>query len=325
MHILVTGGAGYIGSNVVKALITTGYQVTILDNLSSGSRDNLLPQAEFIYGDICHIPSLQRACKKQIDAIIHLAAQKSVAHSMKDPSSYADTNIIGSIHLINQMVNYNIRFIVFSSSAAVYGIPHYIPIDETHPTHPTNFYGFTKLTIEQLLEWYSSRKEILVASLRYFNAAGQDPEGSPPGIERNSNNLLPVILQVAIGIRSQLEIFGDDFKTTDGTGVRDYIHVSDLAQAHVKALEYLVKEKKNITVNLGTEKGISVKEMLHIARDITHSTIPATVRPRREGDPASLIACSKHAYTLLKWKPQFTDTAFIIKSAWSQWMALQKK
>ena len=208
-------------------------------------------------------------------------------------------------------------YCVFSSSAAVYGEPKYLPIDEKHPCSPENYYGFTKLEIERLLAWYDRLKNIRFAALRYFNAAGYDPAGRITGLERNPANLLPVVMEVAAGIRQRLEIFGNDYDTPDGTCIRDYIHVSDLADAHVLAFEHLVKNKKSFIVNLGSENGISVKTMVEKAREITGRPIPAVVAPRRKGDPAKLIASSKEAQKLLGWKARASDVATLLSSTWN--------
>jgi UDP-glucose 4-epimerase len=211
----------------------------------------------------------------------------------------------------------NLRYCVFSSSAAVYGEPKYLPIDEAHPKNPENYYGFTKLEIERFLEWYGRLKGLTFAALRYFNAAGYDPSGRIRGLERNPANLLPVVMEVAIGMRKELQIFGNDYETPDGTGVRDYVHVSDLADAHVRAFDYLTTNNNSLVVNLGSENGISVKEMVDKARKITGKPIPAHIVPRRPGDSAKLIASSGLANKLLGWKAKYSDAETLLSSTWS--------
>lgn len=315
MKILIIGGAGYIGSHVTGAFLEKGETVVVYDNLSSGLRENLFPEAAFIHGDIMDIPRLtssMRGC----DAIIHLAALKAAGESMVLPGKYATNNICGTINIINSAVECDIKYIVFSSSAAVYGEPEYSPIDEQHPTKPENFYGFTKLEIERLLDWYDRLLGLRSASLRYFNAAGYDVKGRIGGLERNPANLLPVIMEVATGKREKLLIFGDDYPTRDGTGVRDYIHVNDLADAHVSALDFIATKDKSLTVNLGSETGVSVLEMLETARKITGKPIPAETTKRRPGDPAELVASSKEAKAVLNWAARYSSVESLIATSW---------
>jgi len=316
MHILIIGGAGYIGSHVTRAAAEKGHRITVFDNLATGARMNLFPGNAFIHGDILDYPVLLAAMRDSVDAVIHLAAAKAAGESMIRPEKYARNNLIGTINILNAMTEAGVSRFVFSSSAAVYGEPRYLPIDEEHPTDPMNFYGFTKLEIERLLGWYSKLRGIHAACLRYFNAAGYDPEGSVRGLEQNPANLLPVIMEVAAGIRNHLDIFGNDYDTPDGTGVRDYVHVTDLAVAHVAALDYLTKHTKDITVNLGSESGISVQEMVDTARHVTGMEIPATVVPRRAGDPARLVASSSRAAELLGWHARYSDAETLVRTSW---------
>ncbi len=315
MKVLVIGGAGYIGSHVVKALRSAGYAVVVFDNLSSGLRENLRADASFIHGDIL-IPGAVLSALYGVDAVIHLAAFKAAGESMLQPEKYAVNNIAGTINILNAMSDAGVKHLVFSSSAAVYGEPEYLPIDEDHPTRPENFYGYTKLEIEQLLAWYDTLKEIRSSSLRYFNAAGYDPEGDIRGLEQNPANLLPVIMEVAIGKRSTLSVFGDDYETPDGTGVRDYIHVTDLADAHVRALKYTVENDLSLTVNLGSEHGLSVMDVLQAARSISGREIPATISDRRPGDPARLVASAKRARVALGWVPRYSDLNTLVQTSW---------
>jgi UDP-glucose 4-epimerase len=316
MNILVIGGAGYIGSHVAREFLDKGHKITVYDNLSSGTRDNLFADEQFIHGDIMDYTSLLRATKHGFDAIIHLAASKAAGESMVYPEKYAVNNISGTINIVNAAVESNIKYIVFSSSAAVYGEPAYLPIDEKHPTEPENFYGYTKLDIEHLLHWYDKLKDLRVACLRYFNAAGYDVKGRIHGLEQNPANLIPVVMEVAAGTRKELQVFGNDYETPDGTCIRDYVHVSDLAAGHVAALDYIGKNNKSLTVNLGSENGFSVLEMLEAARRITGKPIPSRIVGRRAGDPAKLTASSKLAHELLGWTSHHSDAETLIKTTW---------
>ncbi len=316
MKILVIGGAGYIGSHVVREFLDQGAEVTVFDNLSSGLRINLFPEAAFIHGSILDPEALRSVMAEGFDSLVHLAAFKAAGESMLKPEKYSVNNLTGTLNILNAASEAGIKRIVFSSSAAVYGEPEYLPIDEEHPTNPENYYGFTKLEIERILAWYDQLKGIRFAALRYFNAAGYDAEGRVPGLEQNPANLLPVIMEVAAGTRAQLKIFGDDYDTPDGTGVRDYVHVSDLAKAHYQAYRYLEGKDESLTVNLGSEEGLSVKEILETARRITGKEIPAEVVDRRPGDPAKLVASSGKAEELLKWKAATSDVESLVASSW---------
>ena len=322
MNILVVGGAGYIGSHVVRELLDQNYNVIVYDNLSSGSRKNLFKETDFIQGDILDHVSLENVLQNNsIDAVFHFAAFKAAGESMINPQKYAENNINGTLNLLNSITKFKINNFIFSSSAAVYGEPQYLPIDEKHKTDPQNFYGFTKLEIERFLKWYDQLCNLKYAALRYFNAAGYDDKNRIKDIEKNPQNLLPSVMEVASGTRDKLLIFGDDYPTVDGTGVRDYIHVTDLAKAHVQALNYLITQKKSITVNLGSETGISVKQILDTARKITGKTIPAIITDRRNGDCASLYATSKTAERLLNWKVQHSTLENLVLSTWNQYQA----
>lgn len=316
MKVLVVGGAGYIGSHVSWELLSQGHEVTVFDNLSSGDRINLNPESHFIHGNILDPLAIRQALKNQ-EAVIHLAAFKAAGESMIDPGKYAWNNIAGTIGLLNAMVEQGVNLLVFSSSAAVYGEPQYLPLDENHPTIPENFYGQTKLEIEKLLQWYAKLKGLKWAALRYFNAAGYDNQLRIRGLEQNPANLLPIIMEVAVGKRPQLGVFGDDYPTRDGTCIRDYIHVTDLATAHVKSLDKLAHGADNILVNLGSENGVTVLEMLQTARRITGKPIPARIEGRRPGDPASLVASSALAQKTLNWKAQYSSVENLIESTWN--------
>lgn len=316
MKILVIGGAGYIGSHVCREFLDAGHEVVVFDNLSSGQRENLFEEERFVLGDILNPDELLACAREGFDALVHLAAYKAAGESMEKPGKYAVNNISGTINILNAAVSSGIRRIVFSSSAAVYGEPEYVPIDEKHPTKPENFYGFTKLEIERFLGWYDKLKGLRYAALRYFNAAGYDRYGRIGGLEQNPANLLPVIMEVAAGKRERLQIYGDDYDTPDGTGIRDYVHVSDLATGHLAALRYICDEDKSLLVNLGSESGISVHEMVETARRITGKPIPAVVTARRPGDPAGLVSSALLARKLLGWTAKQSDVESLVSTSW---------
>lgn len=315
--ILVIGGAGYIGSHVTKAFIEKGYWVTVYDDLSTGQQSNVPAKADFVKGDILDFALLNKTLSKGFDAVIHLAAKKAVGESMSNPQIYAKNNIIGSINIFNAMLENNIKNVVFSSSAAVYGIPQYLPIDEEHPLNPINFYGFTKLQIEQIMDWYSRLKDFCFVSFRYFNAVGYAADGKICAKEKNPQNLQPLIMENITGKRAVLSVFGNDYDTPDGTCLRDYIHVEDLANAHVLAVQYLQKHRKSQIFNLGTGKATSVLEIIKSAEKVTQKKVNYIIEPRRAGDPAVLTASSKKAENILGWKPYYTDIDEIIKTTWN--------
>lgn len=317
MKVLVIGGAGYIGSHVVKAMLAAKHEVTVFDNLSSGLLGNLFPQAGFISGDIRHADDINAAFARGFDACVHLAAFKAVGESMSEPEKYSVNNITGTLNILNAMTAHGCKNIVFSSSAATFGQPEYVPMDEKHPTNPESYYGFTKLEIERFLRWYDITRGVKFAALRYFNAAGYDPEGEITGLERNPQNLLPIVMEVASGMRKELQIYGQDYDTRDGTCIRDYVHVSDLAVAHVNALGYISLKNESLTVNLGSENGVSVTEMVEAARRITGKEIPARYVGRRPGDASALYATSALARKLIGWDPKFSDVDTIITSTWN--------
>ena len=316
MKVLVIGGAGYIGSHVVKEMMKAGHKVTVFDNLSSGLRVNLFPQNDFIYGNILIPADLDAAFAQGFDAFVHLAAFKAAGESMILPEKYSVNNITGTINIMNAAVKYNCKKMIFSSSAAVFGAPEYLPIDEDHPKNPENYYGFTKLEIERFMAWYDKLRGMRFAALRYFNAAGYDPDGEIRGLEQNPANLLPRVMEVAAGMKDGIKVFGTDYDTRDGTCIRDYVHVTDLARAHVMALDYIAKNDKSITVNLGTEKGTTVKEIIDAARKLTGKEIPSEDVERRPGDPACLYATSKRAKELLGWEPKYSDVETLVKTTW---------
>ena len=311
--ILVVGGAGYIGSHVVKALRDAGRQPVVFDNLSTGLRENLFPEIPFIHGDLL-IPEQVRAAMRGIRSVVHLAALKAAGDSMLEPERYALHNLNGTVNLLHAAGTAGVRHFVFSSSAAVYGEPQYLPLDENHPTEPANFYGQTKLQIEMLLSWFSRLRNMRYAGLRYFNAAGYDPDGEVRGLEKEPNNLLPLVLETLLGWRENLEVYGTDYDTEDGSCIRDYIHVSDLADAHLRALNFLEEQDEDLVVNLGTSKGISVLEILDAAKKVSGVDLPVILSDRRPGDPAVVLASAEKAERLLKWRPAFSDVETILKT-----------
>jgi len=318
MKIFVTGGAGYIGSHVVYELCDAGHKVTIFDDLSLGREENIDKRAKFVLGSTLDNQQLNKALNdKGFDAVIHLAAWKAAGESMEKPEKYAVNNIVGSMNLLNTVSDACIKNFVFSSTAAVYGSPSYLPIDEEHPINPANYYGYTKVFVEDNLKWFSQLKGLNYVALRYFNAAGYDVQGRIRGKEKNPNNLLPIIMETACGMRDKVQVYGNDYDTIDGTGVRDYIHVNDLATAHVLALNYLVDKKKNLIVNLSTERGYSVLEAINKAKEITGKEIPYQVVGRREGDPDTVVASFAKANKILNWKAKYSDLKTILSTMWN--------
>lgn len=326
MKVLLFGGAGYIGTHVALAFLDRGDTVGIFDNLSSGLESNVSPKAKFYLGDILDRERVSEVLSEGWDVAVHLAAFKAAGESMIKPEKYSENNITGSLIMITECVKHGCKNIILSSSAATYGEPKYLPIDENHPTNPENYYGYTKLCIEENLAWYAKLKGINFAALRYFNAAGYDTTGRMTGLERNPANLIPVVMEAACGMRDHVAIFGDDYPTEDGTGVRDYVHVTDLADGHVKAADYLVKNNKSLIVNLGSESGLSVKQIVDAARRITGVDIKAVMSPRRAGDPAKLVATSSKAKEILGWQAKYSDLDTIISSTWNVYkLNMEKK
>ena len=317
MAILVCGGAGYIGSHAVHALIEKGEQVVIVDNLQTGHRGALNAKAKFYEGDIRDASVLDKIfTENKVEAVIHFAANSLVGESMEKPLLYFNNNVYGMQVLLEAMVRHGVDKIVFSSTAAVYGEPKRVPIHEDDETCPTNTYGETKLTMEKMMKWVSRANGVRYVSLRYFNAAGALPDGSIGEDHATETHLIPLILQVPTGRRDHITVFGDDYPTPDGTCLRDYIHVVDLADAHVLALEYLRKGGASDIFNLGNGQGFSVKEMIAAAEKATGRSIKVEIGARRAGDPAQLIASSEKARSVLGWKPQFTDVEQVIGTAW---------
>ncbi len=318
MAILVLGGAGYIGSHTVYELIDTGRDVMVADNLQTGFKAAVHPKARFYQLDIRDRAALDVLFQaEKIDGVIHFAASSQVGESMSDPLKYYDNNLYGTMVLLQAMVAHGVDKIVFSSTAATYGESELVPILETDQTVPTNCYGQTKLSMEQMMDWVSKAHGLRYVALRYFNACGAHPSGKIGEAHKPETHLIPLILQVPNGKREKVSIYGDDYPTLDGTCVRDYIHVTDLAQAHILALDYLLKGGENNVFNLGNGVGFSVKEVISVARAVTGHPIPAEIALRRAGDPAQLVASSEKAMAVLGWKPQYDDLNIIVSSAWA--------
>ncbi|MBP5353063.1 MAG: UDP-glucose 4-epimerase GalE [Alphaproteobacteria bacterium] len=315
--ILVVGGAGYIGSHVARALLQENYGVTVYDNLSTGHRENVLDGAEFIEGDILDEKKISEVMSQGFSAVVHLAAKKAVGESMEKPQIYARNNLIGSINVFNAMLENGVKNVVFSSTSASYGNPQYLPLDETHPISPLSFYGFTKIEIERVMDWYSRLKDFHYIALRYFNAVGYAADGSIRGRELNPQNLVPIVMETITGQREKMEVFGDDYDTPDGTCIRDYIHVEDLARAHVASIQRLAQYPQSEIINLGTNKGTSVLEIIQSIERVTGRKVNYEIGPRRDGDPSVVIASSEKAKALLGWEPQYTNIDEIIKTVWN--------
>lgn len=318
MTILVLGGAGYIGSHTVYELIENGEDVAIIDNLQTGHIKAVHPKARFYKGDIRNREFLDSVfAKEKIDAVIHFAAYSLVGESMEKPLKYYENNLCGTKILLDSMVANGINKIVFSSTAATYGEPESLPILETDKTEPTNPYGETKLAMEKMFKWVGRAHNINFVSLRYFNACGAHVSGEIGEDHAVETHLIPLILQVPNNKREHIYIFGDDYNTKDGTCIRDYIHVTDLAQAHILAVKYLRNGGNSDIFNLGNGIGFSVKEVIETARKVTGHPIPALISPRRAGDPAKLIASSNKARKFLGWKPEHAELEEIIATAWN--------
>ena len=317
MAILVTGGAGYIGSHCVAALLERHEQVVVVDNLQQGHRSALLGGTLEV-GDIRDAAFMQRVFETHsIDAVIHFAANSLVGVSMKEPYAYYHNNVYGTLCLLEQMNKYGVKHIVFSSTAATYGEPERVPIVESDVTRPTNTYGETKLAMEHMMHWFDVAHSIKYVALRYFNAAGAHESGQIGEDHDPETHLIPLILQVPLGKRDAVSIFGDDYDTPDGTCIRDYLHVSDLADAHLLALDRLRNGGSSATYNLGSGAGFSVKEVIDTARRVTGHAIPARLAPRRSGDPAKLVASSDAIKRELGWQPRRDKLELIIESAWN--------
>ncbi|MCT8394379.1 UDP-glucose 4-epimerase GalE [Weissella soli] len=325
MAILVLGGAGYIGSHMVDRLLAANREVVVVDNLLTGHRASVPAEVPFYEVDIRDKAALDDVfTKEKIDQVVHFAASSIVPESMADPLKYFDNNTFGMIALLEVMLKHDVKQIVFSSTAATYGTPEESPIKETTPQNPINPYGESKLQMEHIMKWADQAYGLKWVALRYFNVAGAKPDGSIGEDHPVETHLVPIILETALGLRDKIMMFGDDYNTPDGFNVRDYVHVQDLADAHILALDYLAQGHESNQFNLGSATGFSVKEMVEAARVATGQAIPAEVAPRRAGDPDSLVASSTKAREVLGWAPQFDDVKEIIKTAWT-WHQLHPK
>ena len=317
MRLLVLGGAGYIGSHTALELIKKGHEVVVVDNLVTGYVKAVPEKATFYQGDIRDFDFLDDLFKKEkIDAVIHFAAFSLVGESVTNPLKYYDNNLYGTKVLLDAMIKNDIKKIVFSSTAATYGEPENIPILETDRTCPTNPYGETKLAMEKMFHWASKAHGLSYVSLRYFNACGADATGQIGEAHNPESHLIPLVLQVPNGKRESVSIYGTDYDTPDGTCIRDYIHVTDLAEAHILAVEYLAKGGESNIFNLGNGVGYSVREVIETARRVTGHPIPPTEVPRRAGDPARLVASGEKAKNILGWEPKIKQLDEIVESAW---------
>ncbi|KMO85721.1 UDP-glucose 4-epimerase [Megasphaera cerevisiae DSM 20462] len=318
MNVLVTGGAGYIGSHTVRALLAQGHQVTVLDNLSRGHRDAVPQQVRLIIEDIHHIDKVRRILETaHIDAVMHFAAHSQVGESMENPTIYYDNNVVGSYCLLEAVRQAGVKYMVFSSTAAVYGEPEKTPITEDMPYCPTNVYGQTKLMIENMLAQFSRAYGLKYVALRYFNAAGAAADGSIGEDHTPETHLIPLILQTALGLRKSIKIFGTDYPTPDGTCIRDYIHVTDLADAHCRVLSYLAQGGVSQYFNLGSQHGFSVRDMIETAKQVTGRDFLVEEAPRRAGDPAVLVAASGKIREITGWQPIRSSVETIIADAWN--------
>jgi UDP-glucose-4-epimerase GalE len=316
MKVLVCGGAGYIGSHTVKSLAADGYEVVVLDNLSSGRRELLLG-GEFLEADLADREALRKAFSDHtFAAVLHFASLIQVGESYRDPQKYYRHNLVTSLNLLEAMLEAGVRRLIFSSTAAVYGVPEKTPISESHPLHPYNPYGKTKYFVEQMMSDYADAYGLKFISLRYFNAAGADPEGRLGELHSPETHLIPNALLTALGRQPALELFGRDFPTPDGTAIRDFIHVTDLAAAHVLALERLLASRESDFINLGANQGYSVLEVLKAVEAVTGLRVPYEVKPRRLGDVPVLLASREKAESALGWKPRHSGLDEIIATAW---------
>ena len=318
MKIIVVGGAGYIGSHMVKQLVRAGNDVITLDNLSYGYRD-AVKYGEFVEGDLGDASVLDSLFKDgDIDAVMHFAGFIQVGESVIKPSMYYLNNVVNTHTLLDAMLRHNIKNFIFSSTAAIFGEPDYTPIDEKHNKQPINPYGHSKLMIEQVLDDYDKAYGLRSTCLRYFNAAGADPEGELGERHDPETHLIPLILQAASGRREDIKVFGDDYETDDGTCVRDYIHINDLCEAHSLALDLMIKNDRSARFNLGNGTGFSVKQVIDVVKQVSGNDFKVTIEPRRDGDPAILVADATLAKKELNWQPKFADLSEIVKTAW-QW------
>lgn len=317
--IAVIGGAGYIGSHTVKYLTENNEQVVVFDNLSTGHKSFVPNSVPFIKGDLCNETDLEKLFSSypSIQTVIHFAASAYVGESVDNPEKYYTNNVANTIHLLKVMRRYDVKQLIFSSTCATYGIPTQTPITESHPQLPINPYGRTKWMVEQIVEDYRAAYDMNYVILRYFNAAGAAADGTIGENHNPETHLIPLVLDAAAGRRSEITIFGGDYETPDGTCIRDYIHVTDLAQAHAKAVKYINEQKESNMFNLGNGSGYSVMEIIKTAEKITKQHIPYQIAARRQGDPAVLIGSSEKARKILNWQPEFPSIEEVIKTAWN--------
>ena len=315
-RILVTGGAGYIGSHTAKALACHGYEPVVLDNLSAGNRW-AVRWGPFVEGSMGNRDLVHETIERyRVEAVIHFAANAYVGESMEEPRKYFRNNVTNSLYMLDAVIDCGVRDVIFSSTCATYGMPQILPISEDHPQAPINPYGESKLFLERALGWYGKAHELRSVCLRYFNAAGADPDGEIGECHAPETHLIPLAIGAAQGETAALQIFGGDYDTPDGTVVRDFIHVSDLADAHVRALKYLSRGGHSTAMNLGTGIGHSIRDVERAVKSVSGRPVPAVVRSRRPGDPAILVAQAERARTVLGWRPRFTDLEEIIDTAW---------
>jgi len=323
MRVLVTGGAGYIGSHTAKTLARASHVPVVFDNFTSGHRW-AAKWGPVLEHDLADTKALQAALRDQhVEAVLHFAASLLVGESVRDPRKYFWNNVVNTLRLLDAMREAGVRLIVFSSSAAVYGEPTKVPIPEDHTTLPVNPYGETKLMMERALKWYGNAYDLRWMALRYFNAAGADPEGELGEGHDPETHLIPLVIKAALGVRPQVEIYGTDYPTPDGTAIRDYIHVTDLAAAHVRALEYLANGGTSQSLNLGTGEGHSVRAVIEAVGRVSPRPVPFRDAPRRAGDPPALVADSSRAASVLGWTPQRSGLDAIVESAWA-WHSKEK-
>lgn len=321
-HVLVTGGAGYVGSHACKALAAAGWTPVVFDNLVHGHAW-AAKWGPLIEGELADAALLRAVLRRyEVEAVLHFAAYAYVGESMHDPGKYFRNNVAGTLNLLDAMVAAGVRHLVFSSSCATYGLPETVPIAEDHPQRPINPYGESKLWVERALKWYETAHQLRWVALRYFNAAGADPEGEIGEAHAQETHLIPLAIKAALGQRKQVEIYGTDYPTRDGTAVRDYIHVTDLAAAHLAALDHLLAGRESVALNLGSGRGHSVREVIRTIEALSDRRVPGREAPRRPGDPPILVAAGERAFQVLGWQPRHSDLATIVNTAW-QWHRAQ--
>ena len=323
-RVLVTGGAGYIGSHTAKVLAHRGFEHVVLDNLSTGHRW-AVKWGNLVKGNLSDVALIREVLKEyRVEAVIHFAANAYVGESMRNPRKYFRNNVVNTLNLLGAMLDGGVKYIVFSSTCATYGLPRALPISENHPQCPVNPYGESKLFIERVLRWYGEAYGLRWVALRYFNAAGADPDGELGEAHNPETHLIPLVIQAALGLRPYVDIYGTDYPTPDGTAIRDYIHVMDLAEAHVQALNYLLNEGKSTAFNLGTGQGHSVREVITAVERVGGQSVPVSEIQRRPGDPPALLADATEAARVLRWRPKYIELYAIVEIAW-RWHATRAR